>query len=731
MNSSITLSGCGTRPISKYLKALGILKTFSRGTDNKITGKWENDEFVVSASRDALVNFFLNNYEPSPILAPWNGRSGFFGKTTARKTLAKITNSSDQRLDSCRDTIQKIEAILSDLGIREKTSSDNEKQNLLSSCRSKLSDEAVAVMDSLIIMLSDRMSFPPIFGSGGNDGSMDFGNNFMQRVVQVFGLGSKNEAELSPRWLENSLFGNVIPELTKAKIGQFDPGNAGGANATTGFDSEAWINPWDYILMMEGAILFAGAATKRLATSRSDGLAFPFCVRQSGSGFGTGSLSDEGSSVSRGEMWMPIWETPTTLLEIEHLFSEGRAEVNGRPASNGVDFTRAVVSLGVDRGITEFQRYGFLVRNGLAYFATPLDRVRVKRNPDADLIAEIDPWLSRFRRKAKQENPSPPSSMTRALRRIENGIIRFCKSPEPANAQVLFIALGEGEKALNTSVKWAEENFLKPLGGLSARWIKLSDDGTPEFRLAASLGSMISRFGNEWMPLRSHLEPVRSSRKGVFWKPEAHRDVMWHDGEFVDVMNRILRRRLLMETRVDGRDVVHSARVVARQSDIAKFIEKRTDDAKIAKLLWAMVLVDFPTERIQLKFSDEAQFDPSSIFALLRSCFPRAGDRTAEDSSETPNIPLSATIHRRAADRQGTEASLLAARRLHASGLRPAVSEIAFEETERIAAAMLFPLSRKAEAKLLKSIQRPSKEKDKQTENKDSEPQSITIQTTN
>jgi len=70
------------------------------------------------------------------------------------------------------------------------------------------------------------------------------------------------------------------------------------------------------------------------------------------------------------------------------------------PLVTGVDFARAAVSLGVDRGIAEFQRYGFQVRNGLAYFATPLDRVVVRRNARADLLSDLDQWHDRLRSKA-------------------------------------------------------------------------------------------------------------------------------------------------------------------------------------------------------------------------------------------------------------------------------------------------------------------------------------------
>ena len=72
---------------------------------------------------------------------------------------------------------------------------------------------------------------------------------------------------------------------TKAPVGQFFPGAAGGANATSGFDAPSAVNPWDFILMIEGALLFAAASVKRLETTDDGALVYPFCVRQAGVGY--------------------------------------------------------------------------------------------------------------------------------------------------------------------------------------------------------------------------------------------------------------------------------------------------------------------------------------------------------------------------------------------------------------------------------------------------------------
>ncbi|PIV88266.1 MAG: hypothetical protein COW48_06920, partial [Hydrogenophilales bacterium CG17_big_fil_post_rev_8_21_14_2_50_63_12] len=48
---------------------------------------------------------------------------------------------------------------------------------------------------------------------------------------------------------------------------------------------------------------------------------------------------------------------------------------------------------------------GFMVRNGLAYLATPLGRVEASRAPNVDLIADLDrgQFLDRLRREARDK----------------------------------------------------------------------------------------------------------------------------------------------------------------------------------------------------------------------------------------------------------------------------------------------------------------------------------------
>jgi len=460
---TLTLSGCAPVPLAHYLKALGILRLVSEQKDSAAKGRWHRDKFVLNSTldRDGLMKFFLEEYQPTPVIAPWNGGSGFY-RSDKRVAIDSIRLSNAERVSAYRSTIQLARGVLAEqisdgrrkpryrsqvkcalrksdrqtfdaisksvikalasnkpskkanllselvaaivkeisfielikghevsskkllecwkgagyrdkkkiLGLiktseafrkdarasREKALGklldvelSDTKPLLLAQCRHILPDLAIQWLDAAYVLTHDGAKYPPLLGTGGNDGRLEFTNNFMQRITEVIDVATGAPLEKSASRLAVALFADVVATpLAKAPVGQFFPGTAGGANATSGFDAASAVNPWDFILMIEGALLFASASVKRLEGNDTGALAYPFCVRQAGVGYASAADADE--SASRAEMWLPVWtQRSVTLPEITAIFSEGRAQVGGRAARNGVDFARAVVGLGVDR----------------------------------------------------------------------------------------------------------------------------------------------------------------------------------------------------------------------------------------------------------------------------------------------------------------------------------------------------------------------------------------------
>lgn len=689
---TITLHGCAPVPLAHYLKALGILRLVSEQKCAAAQGAWLNDRLEIQSdvSPDELVSFFLREYRPSPVLAPWNGGSGFYPKDNAA-ALTAIEKSEGERFASYRTGIAAARREVQGLGLRAKPDGDT-KALLLQSCRNTFPEDSLGWLDAVLVLGQGGAKFPPLLGTGGNDGRLEFTNNFMQRITEVLNTVTGEPTVESERWLHAALFSAAAPGLTtKAPIGQFFPGAAGGANSTSGFDAPSAVNPWDFILMIEGALLFAAASVKQLESGDEGALVYPFCVRQAGVGYASAAGADEAEA--RCEMWMPLWSEPTTLPELRAIFSEGRAQVRGRAARNGVDFAQAAVTLGVDRGIAAFQRYGFQVRNGLSYFATPLERVIVRGNARADLLADIEQWHDRLRHKAGPKAESP-DSVGRALNQLERRIVELCRQDSAGNLQALLAALGAAERSLARSFKWTTGNYLRPLYGLSARWLEAADDGSPEFRLAQSLSATRAWFGNETLWFREHLEPLdmgsTKERSWAKWAELPTNDVAWHDGDLTDALNAILARRLVRVEQSGARGWPDWSPRPASIEDITAFIEHRTNDALLADLIWGLSLVDWaPIPEVRNSSSGDGAI-PSSFYALLRLCFRRANKGEEQDA-----IPLVPAILNRAIAGDGTAASKLAARRLRASGHAPLVDTLPVSGAiaRRAAAAILFPIA--------------------------------------
>lgn len=702
MKIEVKLSGCTPTPLASYLKALGILRVLAQQrAESQPQVFWRGNTFYLQSSLDktALADFFLNHYSPSPIVAPWNGGSGFYPKDkTMAVTLKAIAASKAERFAVYRETIAAAQAAIGSLQLTAKPEEKKIKEKLLLRCRNTFSESALEWLDSAFVLTGDGAKYPPLLGTGGNDGRLEFTNNFMQRLTEVFDLKNGAPLNTAAALLENALFDTPIKGLADSPIGQFSPAASGGANASTGFDAKSAVNPWDFILALEGAMLFAAAAVKRLEGGASGQLVYPFCVQSSGAGYGSAADADENES--RCEIWMPLWNAPTSFDEIKNLFSEGRAWVKGRPAKNGVDFARAVTSLGVDRGITEFQRYGFHVRNGLAYFATPLQRLLV-RNDEVigDLLAACDGWIDRFLSKAKTD--TAPGSIRRAANRLETAIFAQAAAVNSSSqnnfstVQELLIALGECERALDRSEKWRTESFVAPIPPLPRKWIQSADDNTSEYRLAAALASVNVWFKKEFFPTRRHLEAVNVSSGGktwANWDTDIKNEVVWHEGNITDVLCAMMKRRLLLAQKASMDSWPDFAKISAWPCDIAAFIEGRIDEKRFAQLLWGLCLVDFSGESFSKEtmpqrpsFAAQEELPPA-FYAQLKLCFARLPD--------DKKIPIEPIIFNLAATGDGERASRQALRRLHGSNIPVTHISIPLEgeAAKRSAAALLFPL---------------------------------------
>ncbi len=720
MPERIELKGCTPEPLSNYLKALGVLRLIvEQKQDPQAKGFWRDDTFVLvtNLSKDKLEQFFLRDYQPTPLVAPWNGSTGFYPKDN-QKTIAAILNSQADRLADYRETIRTAQEQVNALNLTVQPKDKDEKRRLLTRLRNHLPDRAVKWLDTCALITSEELKFPPLTGTGGNDGNFEFSRTFMQQLQELLDLQTGEPKENASLLLQASLFDATVPGLQFAgKIGQFNPIAAGGANAAPGYDADSRVNPWDYLLMLEGIMLFTSGATRRYAQAEQGELVYPFTVRASSIGYGSASEQDE----ARAELWIPLWSSPAGFKELQILFSEGRAKVGDRAARDGVDFARAVSSLGVDRGLTEFVRYSFQIRNGLSYFAIPLGRFQPKSNSQVDRLAQLDQWLLSFKNAAQKTNA--PTSVRRAQRRLETAIMDL--SRQKVKLLDVLIALGEVEASLDRSLRFTQENYLKPIPPLNPGWIYDCDNDSVAFRLALALAGR---------GLRQRLVRVRGI-PSPDWADNDDGITTWQTGSLVKNLISLLKREEIeSQPRDKQREREPEKKVepvleaqkrpaytlpLAQMDDVIRWIEGDVDDDRVEAIARGLCLVNLPRQSSK---SVEPKLPIPAAYALLAIVHRRTLNSAALEQvdqrhtvAKDLSLPRVPGLLAKLASGDCPTATALAAHRLHASGFRPAIRAGIYEprdRTLRIAAALAFPISDWDTARLLKQIQKVEEDKD-------------------
>ncbi len=122
----IVLTGCTPTPLASYLKGLGVLRILSN-LDSEIKAAWVGENLVLTSKRPAevLVRYLLDDYAPTPILAPWNGGSGFY-QNDNQASLQKIKESNISRLFAFRLSLDVAERALDLEGLQRETSPKGE-----------------------------------------------------------------------------------------------------------------------------------------------------------------------------------------------------------------------------------------------------------------------------------------------------------------------------------------------------------------------------------------------------------------------------------------------------------------------------------------------------------------------------------------------------------------------------------------------------------------------------
>ena len=452
-------------------------------------------------------------------------------------------------------------------------------------CRARLSEQSLEWLDAVYALQGDgRASLNRVLGSGGNEGRFELSNNFMQRVADLLIEG---DSEKRRNLFRSSVFSETLPGLIAAKVGMYDPGRAGGFNQGMEIETKDFkINPWDFILSLEGSLSLAGAMVRRSPTDNRSKFTAPFSVVFSPVGFSSSARDEAGPFY---ETWLPIWKNPASYVEIRHLFGEGRSCVGRRISRTGIDFSRAVGTLGVDRGIEAFERYAFLQRRGQSNVALPAGRIGVRYSPNLEILNELDPITLRIDQFLMSFKPVPPASFRTERRRIDQRIFACCQRPDPHNFSSLVRAIGRLERLVALRDRSLKPGLDRPLFGLSPKWVRYCDDGSAEVRIAGALSSIrgIGKVG----PIRTNMAGVSPSRPWLWSRSSLER--CWSGSTLTERLGKVLSRRLMDADRKSEPRVPLWGWLPVSPYDVMPFLWGGCDDEKLEELLWGFTLLDW------------------------------------------------------------------------------------------------------------------------------------------
>ena len=696
----IVLGGCRTRPLLPYLKALGIFRTVG-SHDPSARLWWSDDGTAVLRScldEEGLIAFFLADFSPSSITSPWNGGSGYFEGDNV-DAITMIERSDSPRLAPLRETVTAARAALSEVlacsspvpkALKE-TMKGDVKRAFLEKWRATTTERSLAWLDTAIGLGTEGPAMNPLLGSGGNDGRFEFSNNYLARLCDCLPelLDGKDSRARSATWLRQALLEDGAVPLASAAIGMFDPASAGLPNSSSSGTEDSLVNPWDFVLMLEGALLFSGGVARTLT---SDRVSFPFTMRTASL---VGPSLESGSDAeTRGETWLPVWQRPASLAVLRRLFAEGRVQDGRQSAWSGRSAIRAVATFGVDRGLTSFERVVYSQRFGRTFVAVPVGRLQVRQVRELDLTRAADRWLARVRRLESNAVSSGVAAVERAELQLATG------ADASAALERWLLALADLElliARIPSARDRSKPASVPPLAGLPVELLTTLPDCV-ELRLATACASIGRRVGE--VGLRSLVEPVETTAWGGYaWAADIRRTTpLAHPIQF------------LAEFAMSA-CAASSGTPPAAVGDVAAFLDGPIDDRRLVRLAHALTLCS-PGPAPRAPVEHRGAHDSIDRLFALATLVASGGTARRPGGIDRP-ITRSPEVVELLAGGRARDAARVAWRRLQSSELAPVRGleslDRTIAESQRIAAALCFPLSRGDRDALSRLVLRPER----------------------
>lgn len=581
--------------------------------------------------------------------------------------------------------------------------------------RAREADEASLTLLQSHIAPASRLSFNPLFGTGGNAGKRDFSKGWSKAVSDI---------EKPPRGWSRKLLNDDLTALLRGEPGlclsDFNSGCWFGA-ANKAFNSgtakpfrEGQISPWAMALACEAFGLFQGSPSRRLGSARRATGAFPFVT----TGASPTAAGEAGKNL--GELWLPVWEQPMSLPEVVALFQRGRAEVNGKGATTSPAFAAAILQRGVDAGIREFRRYLLLRTTSENTFESRLASiVPVAGKAEAATAVALTRMLG-FRDSLPADRKKGKRWIYAGLRgMLDEALVMLAEQNTPENARGAVDAMmgalrkadrNRGHRAYKPSIQFQ----LLP-GAWAAKLVtEDGSDACAEARIGLALATL-------WAGKKTGKAKKASTGQmlcywlGVLQRgsycsiPEAvpFRRV-WGAGTLTSNLVAVLQRRLIEEEPSAEPPFDSWNRACVDVGDIEAWLSGVLDDAEVERWMMRFSLFDWNNDSVALVRKLLGHADAPGIvsgsltlFALFKPLFqswllsallPAGSKREAAKVGPLPGIVA------QLARGDVTAAAQLARNAYRAAGIEPAKlhsHEFACDAPQRLLAAVLIPAQRR------------------------------------
>ena len=468
-----------------YLKGLGLLAISGS------KGWWRGSQFVLEADLEEVCDRFLQAYEPKPIASPWNSKSGF-----QEGSLPPLEGSRWQRLKAGYQIIWELtQGMIAQekAAGRNKLASKDLKLPLSKLMRDRCPDQASKdwLYACFVLIHKDnqeQVRINTLLGTGGNVSTTDLGNAYLQACQQLWddqgqikaGVEKLAQSAIISRNIGKSLTKSALLAHLSANADVLGEGATGDENYPHNGTSSQLSNPVDYILAVEGLLLFSGSV-QDLSEQSGEGALNSIALYPLLLEVNTGSANTSDRTANpKHEVWFPLWEAPLNVQQYRRLLVRHLQFRLANQVRDTVDLLQLLAQRSEQLQFERYLRCGFWTRKGQGNYLISIDIVEPG---GSDLLSELRQW--RF---SNRPNPDEKRQSQGLFNRLTN-----------LQKQMFAVQQGQGSIALLLESLGAVEQYQSqvqppystPVPELSDRWVEavLTEAPTPETRLAVCLAS--------------------------------------------------------------------------------------------------------------------------------------------------------------------------------------------------------------------------------------------------